>query len=150
MDNETLQKIPCVMGEIPAVSAGIGNELFLIQSLRAIQRLLCGVSEQTVGIPLEGGQIIQLGRLFRSCFLIHRFHNGSIQVTGFLQRFRFFFIRDALAIGIEPAAKLQVMFSTFGRFMRRFRMFSCFSVLTWASYFHSTGTMGRSSARQVL
>ena len=51
-----------VGGQIPAVRPGIGQQLLLVQRLRVVQRLLGRVAEQAVGLPLEGGQVVELGR----------------------------------------------------------------------------------------
>ena len=48
-----------VLGKVAAVGAGIGDELLLIERLGVIEGLLCRKSQQPVGIPLEGGQVIE-------------------------------------------------------------------------------------------
>ena len=51
------------MGQEPAVCTRIGQQLFLIQGLRVFQRLLGGIAEDAVGIPLERGQVIEQRRI---------------------------------------------------------------------------------------
>lgn len=41
---------------------GISNNALFIHILNAVQRLCCGVTEQSVCLPLERGQIVQLRR----------------------------------------------------------------------------------------
>ena len=53
-----------IVGEIAAVCPGIGAELFLIEGLQIVQRLLGGVAQDAVGVPLEGGQIVEGRGLF--------------------------------------------------------------------------------------
>ena len=45
-----------------AIGTRIGTQLFLIQCLYGIQYLLGGITEVAVGFPLQGGQVIELGR----------------------------------------------------------------------------------------
>ena len=49
-------------GQIPAVRPGIGQQLLLVEGLRVVQRLFCRVAEHPVCLPLEGGQVVELGR----------------------------------------------------------------------------------------
>ena len=51
-----------VGGQKPAVRPGIGQQLLFVERLRVVQGLLSRVAEQTVGLPLEGGQVVELGR----------------------------------------------------------------------------------------
>ena len=47
-----------------AVCSGISDEFLFVKALRIVQGLLCSKPQQTVGIPLERRQIIELRRLF--------------------------------------------------------------------------------------
>ena len=51
-----------VSGQIPAVRPGIGQQLLLVERLRVVQSLLGRVAEQAVGLPLQSGQVVELGR----------------------------------------------------------------------------------------
>ena len=53
-----------VGGQIPAVRAGIGQQLLFVEALGVVKGLLRCVSEQAVRLPLQGGKIIELRRLF--------------------------------------------------------------------------------------
>ena len=61
-----------VGGQIPAVRAGIGQQLLFVEALGVVKGLLCRVSEQAVCLPLQGGEIIELRRLFFLLFLRDR------------------------------------------------------------------------------
>ena len=53
-----------VGGQIPAVRAGIGQQLLFVEALGVIKGLLRRVSEQAVCLTLQGGKVIELWRLF--------------------------------------------------------------------------------------
>ena len=53
-----------VGGQIPAVRAGIGQQLLFVKALRVVKGLLRRVSEQAVCLTLQGGEVIELRRLF--------------------------------------------------------------------------------------
>ena len=53
-----------VRGQIPAVRAGIGQQLLLVEALGVVKGLLRRVSEQAVCLTLQGGKIIELWQLF--------------------------------------------------------------------------------------
>ena len=53
-----------VLGQILAVGAGIGQQFLFVKLLGIIKGLLCRETEQAVCLPLQGGQVIELGRLF--------------------------------------------------------------------------------------
>ena len=59
-----------VGGQIPAVRAGIGQQLLFVEALGVVKGLLRRVSEQAVCLPLQGGKVIELRRLF--FFLLFR------------------------------------------------------------------------------
>ena len=41
-----------ILGQIPAVRAGICHQFLFIKALRIVKRLLCRKAEETVGFPL--------------------------------------------------------------------------------------------------
>ena len=61
-----------VGGQIPAVRAGIGQQLLFVEALGVVKGLLRRVSEQAVCLTLQGGEIIELRRLFFLLFLLDR------------------------------------------------------------------------------
>ena len=52
-----------ILGQIPAVRAGIRYQFLFIKALRIVQRLLCRKAEETVGFPLKCCQVIESWRL---------------------------------------------------------------------------------------
>ena len=61
-----------VGGQIPAVRAGIGQQLLFVEALCVVKGLLRCVSEQAVCLPLQGGKVIELRRLFLLLLLCDR------------------------------------------------------------------------------
>jgi len=61
--------------QIPAVRAGIGQQLLFIERLCVVQGLFGRVAEHPVCLPLQGGQVVQFGRLLR-LFLPHHGYTG--------------------------------------------------------------------------
>ena len=59
-----------VRGQIPAVRAGIGQQLLFVEALGVVKGLFRRVSEQAVCLTLQGGKVIELRRLF--FFLLFR------------------------------------------------------------------------------
>ncbi len=53
-----LQHLLVIVGDIATISSGISGKFLLIQALHIVQRLLCAVSQQAVGVSLKGGQIV--------------------------------------------------------------------------------------------
>ena len=68
--------------QIPAVRAGIGQQLLFIERLGVVQGLLGRVAEHPVCLPLQGGQVVQLGRLLRLFLPRHRYTHSLLPVTG--------------------------------------------------------------------
>ena len=71
-----------VICQIPAVCPGIGTELFFIQALQVVQGLLGGIAQGAVGVPLEGGQVIEGRRLFCPLLLFHGLKAGLLAFAG--------------------------------------------------------------------
>ena len=86
-----------IIRQIPAVRPGIGSQPFFIEGLEIIKGLLGGVAEQPVGLPLEGGQVIQLGGPFRPLCLFHTCHCDRCAQAGPPQLLR-------LRFGLDPPA----------------------------------------------
>ena len=77
------QAVCHIAGQIAAVSTGIGAELLFIQALQIVQGLLGCESKQAVGIPLQGGQVIEGRRLFGLFLALHLFDCDSCTPAGF-------------------------------------------------------------------
>ena len=91
---------------MPAVRAGISGQLLFIQGLHIIQRLLGCEAKQTVGIALQAGQIIELGRLLFLPLLFDVLDHCGMQIAKFLNSLSFCFIFQALRRSEKPAAHL--------------------------------------------
>jgi len=91
-------------GQIPAVGTGIAGQLLFVQALRIIQRLLRRIAQQTVGVPLQAGQVVKPGRLFQP-FLLFQFADSSfLSVAKRRNPFRFGPLRQMLAGGGQRVA----------------------------------------------
>ena len=66
-----------IVRQIPAVRPGVSRELLVIEGLQVVQRLLGGVAQGAVGLPLEGGQIKKGGWLLRFLPPLHRLDHGG-------------------------------------------------------------------------
>ena len=71
-----------VASQIPAVRAGIGQQLLFIKRLGVVQGLLGRVAEHPVCLPLQGGQVIQFGRFLHLFLPHHGYAHGPLPVTG--------------------------------------------------------------------
>ena len=82
-----------IISEEAAVRAGIGAELLFIEGLQVVKRLLCGVAEAAVGLPLERGQVVEPGRVLRFLRALHRPDRDRLTGAGGGKsvRLRFFF-----------------------------------------------------------
>ena len=74
-----------ILGQILAVRAGIGQQFLFVKLLGVIKGLFCGKTEQTVCFPLQGGQVIELGRLFCLFLPLDRRTDSRCPGTGFFQ-----------------------------------------------------------------
>ena len=75
-----------ILGQILAVGAGIGQQFLFVKLLGIIKGLLCRETEQAVCLPLQGGQVIELGRLFCLFLPFDRSTNGSCACAFFFER----------------------------------------------------------------
>ena len=82
-----------IVGEEAAVRAGIGAELLFIEGLQVVKRLLGGIAEAAVGLPLERGQVVELRRFLRFLCALHRLDRNRLTGAGGGKsvRLRFFF-----------------------------------------------------------
>ena len=90
------QAVCHITGQIAAVSTGIGAELLFIQALQIVQGLLGRKSKQTVGISLQGSQVIEGRRLFGLFLALHLFDRDSCTLAGFFQLLSSGLIRHAI------------------------------------------------------
>ncbi len=71
-----------IVRQIPAVRPGVSTQLFFIEGLQIVQRLLGGVAQDTVGVPLEGGQVVEGRGTLGFLFPLHRLDGGGATLTG--------------------------------------------------------------------
>ena len=92
-----------ILGQILAVGAGIGQQFLFVKLLGVVKGLLGGETEQTVCFPLQGGQVIELGRLFCLFLPFDRSTNGSCACAFFFERICGFCIRNAPTVCFQAA-----------------------------------------------
>ena len=101
------QALGHVGGQVAAVGPGIGTEFLFIEILQVVQGLLGRISQQAVGIPLEGGQVIEGRRLFGFVFAFHPLDCGRAALASPFQLFGGSFFFHALP-GNGKAGQLQL------------------------------------------
>ena len=92
-----------ILGQILTVRAGIGQQFLLVKLLGIIKGLLCRKSEQAVCFPLQGGQVIELGRLFCLFLPLDRSTDGNCTRAFFFERICGFCIRNAPTVCFQAA-----------------------------------------------
>ena len=92
-----------ILGQILAVGAGIGQQFLFVKLLGIIKGLLGGETEQTVCLPLQGGQVIELGRLFCLFLPLDRSTDGNCTRAFFFEKICGFCIRNASAACFQAA-----------------------------------------------
>lgn len=97
-----------------AVRARIGCQLLFVERLRAIERLLGGVAEKLIGFALERGQVVELRRTIRPCFLFNPDNLCGLPVTGVGERLRFLLVLKAFAHRFAGAEQMNGI-KRFGR-----------------------------------
>ena len=85
-----------ILSDELTVRSGIGKQLFLIEGLHQIERLLGGKAIVAVGFPLQGGKIIEPRRVDRLCLLLKRRNDGLLFVASRRNRLRLIFCFDIL------------------------------------------------------
>ena len=93
-----------IVGEEAAVRAGVGAELFLVEGLQVVKRLLCGVAEAAVGFSLEGGQVVKPGRVLRFFRALHRPDRDRLTGAGGGEGVRLRFLFELFGHGGKIAA----------------------------------------------
>ena len=71
-----------IVGQEAAVGARVGTELLFIERLEIVEGLLGGVAENTVGVALEGGQIVERGRFLGLFLAPHAFDDYCLALAG--------------------------------------------------------------------
>ena len=87
-----------ILSDELTVRSGIGKQLFLIEGLHQIERLLGGKAIVAVGFPLQGGQIIELWRVDRLRLLLERINDGLLFIASRRNRLRLVFGFDLFQI----------------------------------------------------
>ena len=83
---DQLRQTRChIRSQVTAVRPGVGTELLFIEVLQIVQGLLGCEPQQPVGVPLEGGQVIEGGRLRGFVLARHLFHRSSRTLAGRFQ-----------------------------------------------------------------
>ena len=67
-----------LLGQEVTVRSGVGQQLLFIQSLCIIQSLLGGISQESIRLPLQQGQIKEFWRFFFFLFVYHRLHDCGL------------------------------------------------------------------------
>ena len=101
--HKMLYRLAHILGQILAVRAGIGQQFLFIKLLGIVKGLLCREAEHAVCLPLQGGQVIELGRLFCLFFPFDRSTNGSCACAFFFERICGFCIRNAPTVRFQAA-----------------------------------------------
>ena len=92
-----------VVGEKAAVRPGIGQQALFIQRLGVVKGLLGGEAEKPVGLPLQGGEVVQLGRLFGFLLPLDGSTNGLRSPAGRLDALRLGGVGEAVACRLHAA-----------------------------------------------
>ena len=87
-----------------AVGAGISAEFLFIERLQIVERLLGRVAEQSVGVALERGQVVERGRLLGFFFALHGPDGSRFAFAGVGHRFGLRLCFQFVAGGGEAAA----------------------------------------------
>ena len=72
-----------ILREESAVRPRISDQLLFIQALQGVQRLLCGIAQHLVRIPLQGSQIIEKRRFFRFFFCFNAVYTHLMILPAF-------------------------------------------------------------------
>ena len=87
-----------ILSDELTVRSGIGKQLFLIEGLHQIERLLGGKAIVAVGFPLQGGQIIEPRRVDRLRLLLERRNDGLLFIASRRNRLRLVFGFDLFQV----------------------------------------------------
>ena len=87
-----------ILSDELTVRSGIGKQLFLIEGLHQIERLLGGKAIVAVGFPLQGGKIIESRRVDRLRLFFERRNDGLLFIASRRDRLRFLFGFDLFQV----------------------------------------------------
>ena len=91
-----------IIRQISAVRSGVSTELLFIERLQIVKCLLSRIPQQTVGIPLQAGQVIQRRGSFFLFLLTNLLDNGGIRrLAGCRKSFRLRFCGKAVTDRME-------------------------------------------------
>ena len=93
-----------ILGEIIAVSTGIGQKTLFIQALRIVKGLLGGKAVNAVGFPLQQGKVKELRRQRGFLLLFERNANGLRRFASRFQRIRSGSVGNTFAFRVHAAA----------------------------------------------
>ena len=92
-----------ILGQILTVRAGIGQQFLFVKLLGVIKGLLGRETEQAVCLPLQGGQVIKFGRLFRLFLSPNGRADCICTCAFFFERICGFCIRNAPTVCFQAA-----------------------------------------------
>ena len=87
-----------IVAEEGRIDTWIGREFLLVETLYGLQGLFGRHTELTVAVDLQGRQVVQAWRRFRT-FLGRHVCDGERQSANLLKVFQDFFLRGELAFG---------------------------------------------------
>ncbi len=92
-----------VVGKEAAVRPGVGQQALFIQRLGVVKGLLGGEAEKPVGLPLQGGEVVELGRLFGFLLPLDGSADGPRSHAGRLDALRLGRVGEAVACRLHAA-----------------------------------------------
>ena len=94
---ESGQALRHILGQIAAVRSGVGCQPLFVEGLEVVKGLLGGVVKKAVGLPLKGGQVVELRWPLSLVLPGDGLDHGGLAQAGGAQLFR-------VRLGIEFAA----------------------------------------------
>ena len=95
-----------IVGQEAAVGARVGTELLFIERLEIVEGLLGGIAENTVGVALEGGQVVERGRFLGFFLALHAFDRCCLALAGVGDGIGGLFVLYSVCRGGKAAIKL--------------------------------------------
>ena len=95
-----------IVGQEAAVGARVGTELLFIERLEIVEGLLGGIAENTVGVALEGGQIVERGRFLGFFLALLAFDRCCLALAGVGDGIGGLFVLHSVCRGGKAAIKL--------------------------------------------
>ena len=80
--NNGVHTVSHIIGEVSTVCTGIGAELLFVETLNIVQSLLCGVTELSVCISLERGQVVECRCFFGFLFACNGLYHNRLVTLG--------------------------------------------------------------------